>query len=137
MNEINAQKVLDVLNNLEVIEANGGDDPYLLVENNKKNRNKLNEVGINNETINLYGDDETFCILALAFNEGYADWYFNRKFFKSQNDIEIYVDNERENKVVLFKSNEEYFLGLITNGETNRIIKLSDSQREKIKEVLS
>lgn len=67
------QAVLDVLNSLEVIETNGGDDAYILVENSEENRSKLSAVGVPSETIQQYGDDETFCILALAFGEGYAD----------------------------------------------------------------
>ncbi|USG64012.1 hypothetical protein NDK47_24200 [Brevibacillus ruminantium] len=70
---MNKQAVLDVLNSLEVIEINGGDSPYILVENSVENRKKLNAVGITDEVIYSYGDDETFCILALAYNEGYAD----------------------------------------------------------------
>src|SRR5690625_5556712 len=30
------------------------------------------QVGIGADTINKYGDEKTFCVLALAFNEGYA-----------------------------------------------------------------
>jgi hypothetical protein len=73
------QAILDVLNSLEVIEMNGGEDPYILVANNEENRKKLNAVGVTDETITRYGDDETFCILALAFNEGYADEYRDGK----------------------------------------------------------
>lgn len=73
------QKVLDVLNSLEVIETNGGDEPYILVENNEKNRQLLKSVGISEETVWKYGDDETFCILALAWNEGYANHCKNGK----------------------------------------------------------
>lgn len=67
------QAVLDVLNSLEVIETNGGDDAYILVANNEENRKKLNAVGVSDETIKRYGDEETFCILALSASEGYAD----------------------------------------------------------------
>lgn len=69
------QKILDVLNSLEVIEKQGGEDSYMLVENNEENRKQLNDVGISNEVIAKYGDNERFCILALAFGEGYADFY--------------------------------------------------------------
>ena len=73
MKTIDKQAILNVLNGLEVIEQNGGEDAYILVENNAANHEKLNAVGVPSETINKYGDDETFCILALAFNEGYAN----------------------------------------------------------------
>lgn len=69
------QAICDVLNSLEVIEQNGGEDAYILVDNNEQNREKLNSVGIGTEKIYAYGDDETFCILALAFGEEYADNY--------------------------------------------------------------
>ncbi|NRS47944.1 MULTISPECIES: hypothetical protein [Brevibacillus] len=42
---MNRQAILDVLNNLEVVEINGGDSPYILVENNEIVRQKLNAVG--------------------------------------------------------------------------------------------
>lgn len=77
MKTINKQAVLDVLNNLNVIEQNGGDDAYLLVANSHGNHKKLNAVGVSSETINKYGDDETFCILTLALSEGYASHYNN------------------------------------------------------------
>jgi hypothetical protein len=70
---MNRQAVLDVLNGLEVIDQQGGEDAYMLVENSEENRAKLSEVGVSAETILKYGDTETFCILALAFGEGYCD----------------------------------------------------------------
>lgn len=76
---MNKQAILDVLNSLEVIETNGGDDAYILVANSEENCRKLNAVGVTDETIMRYGDDETFCILALAFSEGYADEYRDGK----------------------------------------------------------
>ncbi|GED55750.1 hypothetical protein [Brevibacillus borstelensis] len=76
---MNRQAVLDVLNSLEVVDQIGGESPYILVANNEENRMKLNAVGVTDETITRYGDDETFCILALAFSEGYADEYRDGK----------------------------------------------------------
>lgn len=63
------QAVLDVLNSLKVIDSQGGDSPYMLVANTEETRQRLNLVGVTNEEINKAGDSETFCILALAFNE--------------------------------------------------------------------
>lgn len=77
---MNRQAVLDVLNSLEVVETNGGDSPYILVDNNEDVRKKLNAVGITDEVINQYGDDESFDVLALAFAEGYTDYYEKGKF---------------------------------------------------------
>lgn len=73
------QLILDVINELEVIEVNGGDDAYMLVENSTENREKLNAIGISNEEINAVGDDDSFCVLALAFNGKYADEYQDGK----------------------------------------------------------
>ncbi|MGK5511762.1 hypothetical protein [Brevibacillus formosus] len=72
---MNKQAVLDVLNSLEVVETNGGDSPYIIVENNEDVRKKLNAVGITNEVINQYGYDDAFDVLSLAFAEGYTDYY--------------------------------------------------------------
>jgi hypothetical protein len=74
------QAILDVLNSLEVVEQNGGDEAYILVNNNPENRAELIAVGVAADTIERYGEDDTFCILAMAFNEKYADEYENGKF---------------------------------------------------------
>jgi hypothetical protein len=76
---VNRQAVLDVLNGLDVIEACGGDEPYILVENSEENREKLRAVGVQPERLRYYGDDETFCILALAFGDGYANGFRDGK----------------------------------------------------------
>lgn len=80
--QIDKQAVLDVLNSLEIIEFQGGEESYALVENNPENRARLNAVGISDETIKLYGEEDTFCVLALAFGERYADEVRNWKFIK-------------------------------------------------------
>jgi len=69
------QEVLNVLNNLDILEQSGGEEPYALVEINGEVEDQLNSVGISIDSAKKYGDDETFCILALAFSEGYAIWY--------------------------------------------------------------
>ncbi|MGG1637208.1 hypothetical protein [Paenibacillus sp. NRS-1760] len=74
---MNKQTALNVLNSLEVIEQQGGEDCYILVANSEENRKKLNAVGISNETIQAYGDNDTFCILSIAFNEGLCNEYNN------------------------------------------------------------
>lgn len=84
------QKVLDVLNSLEVIETNGGDDPYILVENSPENRKKLNDAGVIDEIINRYGDEETFCILALATDQNYANDYKEGKLVLNPNQYAVY-----------------------------------------------
>ncbi|MCM3141688.1 hypothetical protein [Brevibacillus sp. MER 51] len=77
---MNRQAILDVLNSLEVVETNGGDSPYILVENNEDVRMKLNAVGVTDEVINQYGDDDSFDVLALGCAEGYADYWEKGKF---------------------------------------------------------
>lgn len=77
---MNKQAVLDVLNSLEVVDQQGGDDAYMLVDNNDEVREKLAAVGVAPETIRKYGDDESFCVLALAFGERYCDEYDNKNF---------------------------------------------------------
>lgn len=73
------QAILDVLNSLEVVEQQGGEDAYILVRNDENTRAELEAVGVSAETFERYGDDETSCILALAFGEEYADEYENEK----------------------------------------------------------
>jgi len=74
------KEILNVINSLPVFEQDGGDMPYILVENNPKNISKLESVGISKETAEKYGDNEYFCILALAFSEGYAEEFVDGKF---------------------------------------------------------
>lgn len=83
MKTIDKNKVLDVLNGLEVVEE--GSEGYILVENNKEVHEKLNALGVSSETINKYGDDETFCIIALAFTEGYAKDFRDGKLVTAPN----------------------------------------------------
>lgn len=75
------QAVLDVLNSLEVVEQQGGEDSYMLVDNTEETRKKFNAVGVTDDEIYAVGDDTSFCILALAFSgKKYADDYENGKF---------------------------------------------------------
>jgi len=78
---MNKQAILDVLNSLEVTDSQGGEDAYALVDNTPEVRDELNALGITDETIEGYGDKESFCILALAFGEGYADYHQSGKLF--------------------------------------------------------
>lgn len=75
MNNTLRQRALNYLNQMEVIESQGGEESYALVENNEENRRLLTEAGIPLETALKYGDKETFCIIALACSEGYATYY--------------------------------------------------------------
>lgn len=77
MNTQAKQAILDVLNSLEVTDSQGGESAYAMVDNNEEVRQRLAVVGVDAETIRQYGDDESFCILALAYSEGYCDEYRN------------------------------------------------------------
>jgi hypothetical protein len=104
------QLILEALNSLEFIETNGGEEAYILVENNDENHKILNEVGISSETINRYGDEETFCILALAFSEGYCDLYEHGKLIAFDKSIELEVGNGKS--VILYKHEGKSYLTL-------------------------
>ncbi|MFF2528192.1 hypothetical protein ACFVS2_04675 [Brevibacillus sp. NPDC058079] len=60
---MNRQAFLDILNSLQVVDSEGGESAYILVENNEEVLRKLNAVGIVDEVINQYGDDESFDLL--------------------------------------------------------------------------
>ncbi|WP_091016050.1 hypothetical protein [Paenibacillus amylolyticus] len=74
---MNNKAILNVLNNLEVEEQNSGEDAYILVNQTPDTVTVLKDLGVSQDTISKYGDGETFCILALAFGEGYANFYHN------------------------------------------------------------
>ncbi|MEI2284990.1 hypothetical protein [Paenibacillus polysaccharolyticus] len=70
------QSILDVLNSLEVVDQQGGDDAYMIVDVTPEMLTRLAEVGVSKETVLNYGDEESTCILALAFGENYANFYY-------------------------------------------------------------
>lgn len=91
MSEVLRERALNYLNQMEVIESQGGEEAYALVENNEENRYLLTEAGIPLETALKYGDEENFCIIALACSEGYATWYTGNKLIFNEisvSDIE-------------------------------------------------
>lgn len=77
---IENKDVLDVINSLEVEEYGTADSPYMLVENNEENRSKMQAVGVSEQTLLKYGDDEFFCIVALSYSEGYANSHDGTNF---------------------------------------------------------
>jgi len=77
---MNKQAILDVLNSLQVIEKEGGEDGYILVKNNEEVAAKLNAVGVTNQIIESYSEEDVFCIASMAAGEKYADDYVNGKF---------------------------------------------------------
>lgn len=104
---MNKQAVLDVLNSLEVIGRNGGDDAYVLVANTQEVRDRLKSVGfvsaaLDPSILGRYGDEESFCILAFAFGEGFCDEY-------------------RDGKLVLWGSIDDELRQRVINGEGTAI----------------
>jgi hypothetical protein len=124
MNKVLRERALHFLNQMEVIESQGGEETYALVENNEESRYLLTEAGIPLETALKYGDEETFCIVALACSEGYATWYTGDKLIFNEvtvNDIESKI---QERMILLSKNNESerlaelgLLLDWIANGE--------------------
>lgn len=115
MSEQNKIEILNVLNSLEIIDQNGGDDAYMLVANTPETRERLSQLGVSSETIRNYGDDETFCILALAFGEGYAtDYksgvgliYEEKKIDEIKEDLNAIADEVWEKDVFDVITNQE------------------------------
>jgi len=126
MNKLNKKEVVKALNSLEVIEASGGDCAYVLVENNKENHELLNEVGISSDTINQYGDEETFCILSLGFSEGLIDLYDGSKCICFDEEIKLKVDTGKE--VVLYKTDESVNISIHEDSGDVYIKELSKEQ---------
>lgn len=127
------KRVLDVLNSLDVIETNGGEEAYILVENNKENHELLNDVGVPSETINGFGDEETFCILSLAFSEGYADLYDGNKIIAFDRKMEVEVSKGED--IILYKHNGGVYLALSKDDGSVAAMKLSGEQINQIKTV--
>lgn len=135
MNVIEKQHVLSVLNGLEVIETNGGDEAYIIVENNEENHKQLNAVGVSSEIINKYGDEETFCILTLAFSEGYCDIYDGNKLIAFDKSVEVEV--EKGKSVVFYKHDCDFHLAVFEDSGTVSRVKLTDEQVDEIKRVIA
>lgn len=89
------QAFVDVLNELQelAIDRNGGEDAYILVENNCVVREKLAAVGVTEQEIKNVGDDDSFCLLALAFSKYSDQLKYDGKFMmrKSEELYEYYL----------------------------------------------
>lgn len=135
MNKLNKKEVVNALNSLEVIEASGGDCAYVLVENSKENHEILNEVGISSDTINQYGDEETFCILSLGFSEGLIDLYDGSKCICFDNEIKLKIDTGKE--IVLYKTDDSVNISIHEDSGDVYIKELSKEQISDIVNFLS
>lgn len=100
------KRALYFLNQMEVIEENGGDSAYAIVENNEENRQLLQEAGIPLETALKYGDGETFCIIALACSEGYATWYNGSELIYHEVSVNE-IENKIQDRIDFFARNSE------------------------------
>lgn len=68
---------LELLNSLEIIESDGGEMPYVLVENSEENREILEKIGCK-----PLADEEHIDIFSIAFDLELADWFTGEKFIK-------------------------------------------------------
>lgn len=84
------QAFVNVLNELQssFFESNGGDDAYMLVENTASVREKLSAVGITEQEIKNAGDNDSFCLLALAFGKHAGQLEYDGEF-RMSNDITL------------------------------------------------
>ena len=127
--------IIDVLNGLEVIEQNGGEDAYILVENSKENHIVLNQVGLSSETINKYVNDGAFCILDLACGEGLASLYIDGKLIPSDDCLELPTNKEGVSFIFYNHEGETYFI-ISENGSIQKT-KLSKDNIDGIKVILN
>lgn len=132
MSKLNKKEVLEVLNSLDVIESSGGECAYVLVKNSKENHELLNEVGVSSETINKYGDEETFCILSLGFSEGLIDLYDGSKCICFDDEIKLKVDTGKE--VVLYKTGDSVNISI---HEDSGDVYIKELTKEQISNILN
>jgi len=132
------KEIIHVLNQLPVIDESGGDDAYVIVENNIENRAALNDVGITNEVIARYSNphDGTFCILTLAFSEGYADLYVGGQLVCFDKHIEFGIDDEKGQSIIVYKHNNETVVAF-TNGASVTCMPLDASQKQTLIDILA
>lgn len=129
MNAIERQMVLNCLNRMEVIESEGGDSAYALVENNEDNRELLKEAGISLETALRYGDNETFCILALACGEGYANWYDGNKLsYESKPEFKVCL--HKKGAHTLERNNDSWMIDGIEIDQEHAISELVEAVQD-------
>lgn len=99
MDKAQKQAVLDVLNSFDVQDSQGGEECYILVESNEENLSALEEAGISREKALSYGDEESFCIAALAFDMKIADAWDAKEGLRiySEEDMLFPLQSDREN----------------------------------------
>lgn len=135
MKTIDKKAVVEVLNSFEIVEVNGGDSAYILVEDNKANRKALNKVGVSNKTINKYSDKENICILSLGFSENLVDLYDGDKLIAFDSQFE--VDMENGKSIILYKLGGETNIAISEDGGPVSTLKLTKEQLQEIKNVIA
>lgn len=132
------QRVLKVLNGLDVFEENGGEEAYMLVHYNEENRGVLNDVGITDETMLKYGDESSFCILSLAFIEGYCDIYDGNELIAFENSVSLERDNVDITIAKRYKGVESVVMMVIGySSHGMNIIELSEEEFKDVKNVIN
>lgn len=111
------------LNQMYVVEANGGEDAYAIVENNETNQRLLKLAGIPLEEALKYGDEEGFCVLSLVFGEDIANYWSGGQFLYIEELDEVdklKEENSRYKKALEFYANEDSY-GFTFNPSTEDI----------------
>lgn len=117
------QMILDVLNNLERVEEYYAfDESWILVENTPELHAALNAVGVPSSHIDEYSDseDNTTCILTLAFSYGYANVINDNAHLELLPDDELQLMFEEINQHDQHHDNQkelDKLLGLDEKGE--------------------
>jgi len=81
---------LKMLNNIEVVESSisNGECEYILIDNNEDNRGVLNDLGITNEELEEWTDEEYIDISEIGFK--LANWYSTKDGFYNIDNNEQY-----------------------------------------------
>ena len=138
MSNRSRKEIIQVLNQLPVIDESGGDDAYVIVENNIENRAALEDVGVTHDIIARYSNphDGTFCILTLAFSEGYADLYTGGQLVCFDNYMEFDIDSEKGQSILIYTCANEKAIAL-SNGADVTAITLDEEKRQKLIDILT
>lgn len=126
------RRVVELLNEMEVIEVDGA---YALVEDNEENRALLKEAGLSTDLIDMYGTrGDTFCVMAVAFGEGYADRFDGNKLIVFDDCYNIPVDHPHSEvqDIVFYKSGNGFGIYLKNKDGSEVITDLQDEQKSAI-----
>lgn len=71
---------IDIINSIEIIEKQGGDDAYILIADSEENRKKLRTAGLNDHQIEECACNGTIDLLWIVAVHAIADDYKDGKF---------------------------------------------------------